>query len=379
MKKKLIMVLVILMVMTTALAGCGGSSDDDTVKIGGLAPLTGDVAVYGIATKQGAEMAFEEINAAGGILDGKQIEFIVYDEKGDTTEAINGFNKLMGDGVVALLGDVTSKPTLAVATEAAAVNLPMITATASTADVTLTGDNVFRTCFIDPFQGKTMAVFAKENLGAESVAIMYNTSDDYSQGMALAFKEKSEELGMEVTNYEGYGNEDVDFKAQLTAINQNNPDVLFLPEYYTKVALIAAQAQEVGCDAQLIGGDGWDGVLETVTSADVVEGTYFCSNYSVDDTSEKTQAFVAAYEEKYGETPNQFAALGYDTAYILANAIDNAGSTDADAIIAALAATDYVGATGSVKFDENGDPIKSAAIIKILGGKHTFDSSVLPE
>ncbi len=355
-----------------------GQDSGEEIFIGGLAPLTGSVAVYGTTATNGANLAFKEINEAGGILGGRQIKYEVLDEKGDSTEAINAYNKLSSQDIVALLGDVTSKPTMAVAEVAASENMPMITATATAADVTTYGSNIFRVCFLDPFQGKTMANFAFDKLGAKKVAVMHNTSDDYSDGIASAFRDEATKLGMEVVADEGYGNDDVDFKTQLTKIAQSGADVLLIPDYYAKVALIATQAKEVGVTATLVGGDGWDGVTATLDegSFDVVEGAYFCNHYSVMDESETVQNFIKDYTEAYGEAPSAFAALAYDAAHILANAIDKAGSTDKDAIIQALADTDYTGVTGHMTFDENGDPVKSVSIIKIVNGEYTFDSTV---
>lgn len=349
----------------------------DKILIGGLAPLTGEVAVYGTSSSNGTKMAFEEINAAGGIL-GKQVEFILLDEKGDSVEAINGFNKLVGENVVAVIGDVTSKPSIAVAEAAAAVNMPMVTPTASHPDVTTAGDNVFRVCFTDPLQGRTMAAFAAENLKAKKVAIMYNTSDDYSQGVAAAYKAEAEKLGLVVTNNEGYSNDDADFKAQLTNIAKNSPDVLFVPDYYAKAALISTQAKEVGLTAVLTGADGWDGVIGSVDAGNLsaVENSYFCSHYSTEDQSEVVQGFIKSYTEKYGQAPDSFAALGYDAAKVVAAAIEKAGSTDKDAMKKALTETNLDCVTGTITFDADGNPVKSLAIIKITDGKYTFDSKV---
>lgn len=357
-----------------------GSSEGDTIVIGGLAPLTGDVAVYGTTATNGVKLAFDEINKAGGVL-GKQIEYNVLDEKGDETEAVNAYNKLLSDGIVALIGDVTSKPSIAVAAEAAAEGTPMVSPTATHPDVTTYGDNIFRVCFLDPFQGKTMAKFAAENLEAKKVAVLYNTSDDYSSGIANAFKETAESLGMEVTAFEGHGAKDVDFKTQLTNISKTEPDALLIPDYYSQIALIAPQAKEVGLKATLLGADGWDGVVGTIDQGnlDVVENSYFCNHYSVKDESEKVQNFIKAYKETYNEDPSAFAALGYDAAYVMANAIEEAGSTDQAAIVDALKNTNYDGVTGSMKFDEDGNPIKAVSIIKIVNGEYIFDSVVQPE
>lgn len=350
----------------------------EKILVGGLAPLTGEVAVYGTSSSNGTKLAIEEINAAGGVL-GKQLEFILLDEKGDPVEALNAYNKLESQGVVAVIGDITSKPSIAVAEAAATSGMPMITPTASHPDVTVAGDNVFRVCFTDPLQGRTMAVFAKENLKASKVAIMYNTSDDYSQGVAAAYKAEAEAQGMVVTNYEGYSNDDVDFKAQLTNIQKNSPDVVFVPDYYAKAALISAQARGVGLTVPLTGADGWDGVVKSVDAGNVavVENSYFCSHYSVQDKSEVIQNFIKKYTEKYGEAPDSFAALGYDAAKVLAAAIEKAGSTDKAAVVKAINETNLEGVTGTITFDENGDPVKSLAIIKIVNGEYTFDSKVM--
>lgn len=362
-------------------AGCTNTAQNggngDTIYIGGLAPLTGDVAVYGNANKKGADLAFEEINAKGGVL-GKQITFETLDEKGDVNEAITAFNRLVSQNMVAFLGDVTSKPTIAVADLAAQENIPMITATATAAEVTQAGDNIFRVCFLDPTQGKTMAQYAKDKLGATTAAIMYNVSDDYSTGLAKAFEEKAKELGMNIVGNETYNESDKDFKSQLTKIAGSNPDVLFLPDYYNNVALIASQVKEVGIQATLLGADGWDGVVKTVNAdnMDSVNGSIFCNHYSAEDPSEKVQTFLTAYKEKYNEDPVSFSALAYDAAYILAQAIEKAGSTDKDAIIQALAETSYDGVTGHISFDSNGDPVKDVSIIKIEDGKYTLAEKV---
>jgi len=351
------------------------SAIEGAVKIGLLAPLTGEVAVYGTAVRNGAELAFEEINAQGGL----QFDVEVLDEKGDVNEAINAYNMLLSKEIAALLGDVTSKPSIAVAELAAEDNVPMITATGTAADITQKGDNIFRTCFMDPTQGKAMATFAKETLKAEKVAIMYNTSDDYSVGVATAFKETAEASGMTVEAYEGYGNDDKDFKTQLTTIGSKDVDVLFVPDYYNKVALIIAQAREVGYDKPILGADGFDGVVGAVSADNtaILNNVYFSNHYSTSDESEKVQSFLKNYQAKYGEMPNSFAALAYDTAYILKDAFERAGSVEPDAVVAALAATDYEGVTGHITFDDNGDSVKGISIIEIKDGQYTLNSKVV--
>jgi len=360
--------------------GSSAPASGEALKLGVLAPLTGEVSVYGVAAKNGIELAIEEINKAGGIL-GSQIELMIEDEKGDVSEAVNGYNKLMSKGMVALLGDVTSKPTMAVAELAAADGLPMITATGTALPITTYGPNVFRTCFTDPFQGRIMAKFAAENLKAKNIAIIYNTSDDYSTGLVTAFEEMAASKGVNIAIKEAYGADDKDFKSQLTKIASTKPDALFVPDYYTKVALIASQAREVGFTGPMLGADGWDGVLGTLDDANksVVNGSYISNHYSAQDTDEKVAGFVKAYTEKYGETPNAFAALGYDAAYMMTQAITTAGSTDAQAIVDAMKAIQFKGVTGNITFDENNNPIKDATILKLMDGEANFDSKVTAE
>lgn len=313
-KKAMALGLVFAMCATIA-AGCGNDNKQqqqpqadgadkqqqqagDEIFIGGLSPLTGDLAVYGTANTKGAEMAFKEINAAGGI-NGAQIKFKTEDEKGDATEAVNAYTKLLDAGVVAILGDVTSAPCAAVADASKDDNMPCITATGTAADITTYGDNYFRVCFTDPLQGKTMATFAADNLEAKTAAILYNVSSDYSDGLKTAFVKQAKEKGLTIVAEESYADQDKDFKAQLTTIAGQKPDVLFIPDYYSKVSLIANQAKAVGCEAVLLGADGWDGVMETLdaSATDVVEGAYFCNHYSAEDENPVVQNFIKNYKE----------------------------------------------------------------------------------
>ena len=386
--KKRILAALMALAMLGAFSGCSntgdggsasGGSDSDTIRIGGLAPLTGDAASYGVAVNNAIQMAVEDINANGGI-DGKQIKYIYYDEKGDTTEATNAYNKLVQDDkVVAIIGDVTTKPTLAVAQTSQQDNIPIITATATAAEVTLTGPNIFRACFTDPFQGELMASYASEKLGATKVAVLSDMADDYSSGIAEAFVAKAEELGMQVVADEKYQDGDVDFKSQLTNIKGQNPDVLFLPVYYEDLRLISAQAKEVGVTAQLCGADGWDSVLTDNFDSSVLNGGVFCSQYSTESTDERVQNFISAYKEKYEMDPNMFAVLAYDATNMMAQAISDAGSTDSQAIIDAMAALEYDGLTGHMTFDEDRNPQKSAVIVSIQDDAYKFVENYDPE
>ena len=360
------------------------SGDAETIKIGMLAPLTGEVAEYGVAVANGVRLYVEEYNAAGG-MNGKQIVLVEYDEEGDSAKAVTGYNSLVDQGVAAIIGDVTTGPTVAVVVESQQDNMPMITASATAAAVTVDPDsgavyeNMFRSCFIDPFQGEKMATFAYEELGAKTAAILYNTGIDYSVGLTEAFEAKAAELGLEVVAVESYADGAVDFTSQLTNIAAKTPDVLFVPDYYSVVALVATQADAAGVTATMLGADGWDTVLQVVEDASLLEGAYYCAGYSKNDTTEAVQDFIAAYEAKYGSTPNMFAAQAYDAAAILFAALEQVdesltvGSDEyKEAVIAALNATDMECVTGHVTYDELNNPEKSAAIIQIKDGAESF-------
>ena len=390
-KKRSIFAMMLAAVMClTLLAGCGsepGSASGDTIKVGILGPHTGDTAVYGLAVKNAATLYFDEINANGGI-NGKQIELIVYDNKGNDAESINSFNRMVSEGMTALLGDVLTGNTIAVVGEAYPINMPMITASATAAAVTVGEDgtvysNVFRTCFIDPFQGEKMAQYASEVLGATTAAILYENGDDYSTGLKESFENKCSELGVEIVAVEAFSNGDTNFKAQLTNIHSKSPDVVFVPAYYEVDGMIVTQARQIGSDAIYMGGDGWSDVVK-YASAEDLEGSVFCSAYAP-GSSDAVIAFEEAYIEKYGkDTLNMFAANAYDAAMILCNALSIAEESGAEtgsdeykqAVIDAMRdnSGDISGVTSDgYAFDQYNNPIKDAVIIKVTGGEPTFD------
>lgn len=357
-----------------AASSAAGTASGDTIKIGGLAPLSGSVSVYGIATNNGVQLAVKAANDAGGI-NGKKIEYISYDEKGDATEATNAYNKLVeNDKVVALVGDVTSTPTLAVAQAAVKDNLPMISATATAAGVTATGANVFRACVTDPFQGELMASYTAKKLGAKTAAILYNMADDYSSGVAEAYKAAAQAAGVTVVAEEKFQTNDVDFKSQLTSIKGKNPDVLFLPVYYQDLAQIAVQAKQLGIKSKLMGVDGWDGVLDKIdkSNVDALQGSYFCSQYTAESTDSKVQDFIKTYKSTYNAEPNMFAVLGYDAMSMMIQAIKDAGSTEPGKINKAMADIKFKGLTGDITFDKDRNPVKTCAILTIKDGAYKF-------
>ena len=396
--KKLISIVLVVMLAVACLAGLGCKKEADTIKVGILGPHTGEYAVYGLAVRNGAQLYFDQVNAAGGV-NGKQIQAIVYDQKGDSTEAITAFTRMVDEGITALIGDVLTGNTIAVVGEAYPINMPMITASATAESVTVSETdgtvftNVFRTCFIDPFQGERMAAYAAEKLGFKTAAMIVQTGNDYAIGLAEAFKAKCAEVGIEVLVEEGYAESDVDFNAQLTNILAANPDCVFCPNYYENDGMIVKQARALGLTATFLGGDGWAGVSQYAT-AEELEGSYFCSAYAP-GSSEAVIAFEEAYTAAYGaDTLNMFAATGYDAAMLLVAALkkveaDVAAAVEAgeepmkpgsdeykQAILDAIRTEgpSVVGVTSAVgyTFDENNNPIKDAVIMVLTDGVETF-------
>jgi len=365
--------------------GCGPGTDDgaageggkEPIRVGHFASLTGDTATFGQSTDRGIRMAVEEINGRGGVL-GRPIEVISEDDRSITEEARTAAQKLIQrDRVVALLGEVASSRSLAAAPEAQRARIPMISPASTNPKVTEVGDFVFRTCFIDPFQGAVMARFAHEDLKARRVAILFDFKQDYSVGLADFFRKTFRELGGEIVADERYTSGDIEFRAQLTTIRAARPDAVFVPGYYTELGLIAKQARELGLDAPLLGGDGWDSAKTLEIGGPAVEGYYFSNHYAADSDSPKVRAFVARYRELHGEVPDAMAALGYDAAGILADAIARAGDTAGEKLRDAIAATkDYDGVTGRISIGADRNARKDAVVLKIEGGRFRFYRSV---
>jgi len=374
------------LVLLGALLACGSGGDDGAagsagspraIPIGHVASLTGDTATFGQSTDRGMRMAIEEINARGGAL-GRPLELLSEDDRSITEEARTAALKLLQrDQVVALLGEIASSRSLAAAPEAQRAQIPMISPGSTNPKVTEVGDYIFRACFIDPFQGTVMARFASEELGAKKVAILFDFKQDYSVGLADFFRKTFTQLGGQIVADERYTSGDIEFRAQLTTIRAAKPDAIFVPGYYTELGLIAKQARELGIDVPLLGGDGWDSEKTLEIGGAAVEGYYFSTHYAADSDSPKVQAFVAQYKEKYHETPDAMAALGYDTAGILADALTRAGDTSGAKLRDAIAATQgYEGVTGLISIDPARNARKDAVVLKIEGGKFKFYRSV---
>ncbi|MEN6479173.1 MAG: ABC transporter substrate-binding protein [Anaerolineales bacterium] len=346
------------------------------IKIAVLAPLSGDVKTFGESTRNGALMAFEEAKAAGW-----EIEPIIADSKCDPQEAANAANKVVfEDGVHYILGEVCSSASIPISEIAEANGVVQVTPASTSMTVTLNDDDstkeyVYRACFTDPFQGRVMAQVAIDDLGAKTAGVLYDVGNDYTKGLAEAFIKTFTELGGKIVVEETYTKDDTDFSAVLGKVAAADPDVLFLPDYYAKNNLIAAQAKEKGITATFLGGDGWD---SPDLAIEYFEGGYFSNHYSPEDPRPVLQAFVAAYKAKYGSTPDALATLGYDAARLLLQGISEAGVDDPEAVKDALANIKYEGVSGTITYDEQHNPIKNAAVNKIVNGKPVFFKSVAP-
>lgn len=364
----------------TASDGTSGSTSSvGHIVVGEVGSFTGDTATFGISTHQGIELATKELNASGGLL-GKQVAIVKYDNQGKEEEAATATNRLINqDKVVAILGEVASRRSKAMAPIAQSHKIPMVSPSSTNPEVTLIGDYIFRVCFIDPFQGAVMARFAFDNLKAKKIAVLRDVGQDYSVGLADAFVDTFKKLGGEIVADLSYTEKDVDFKAQLTSMRSLKPDALFVPGYYTQVGLIARQARELGLKIPLMGGDGWDSPKLFEIGGKALDGSYISNHYSPDDKAELVQNFIQRYKEAYGSVPDGLAAQGYDAALVLFDAIKRAGSVEPKAIRDALAATkDFQGVTGKISIDDKRNAMKPAVVLKIEDGKFKYVTSINP-
>jgi len=350
-----------------------------TLKIGEVDPLTGGISQFGIGCHQGITLAFEELNAAGGVL-GKKIELVTEDDQSKPGQSATVVRKLITqDKVVAILGDATSSATLESAPIAQSDKIPMITPSATNPRITEVGDFIFRVCFLDEFQGRVIARFAKQNLKAQHVAILTDTKQDYSVDLAKFFKDEFTKLGGTISVEQSYSTGDSDFRAQLTSIRAAKPDAIYVPGYYQEVGLIIRQGRQIGLKMPFIGCDGWANQALLDIGGKAVEGCYFTNHFSPDDQAANVKEFIEKYRQKYGSVPDTFGALGYDAARLLAGAIQRAGTTETTAIRDALAKTaDFEGVTGRISFDPNRNASKPGLVVTIKGGRFEIAERIQP-
>ena len=379
-------------VMALSLAGCsGGSMDDsssssakasgDSITIGTVTTNSGTAAAYGEAEVKGFELAVSEINAKGGI-NGKKVKLESMDDKGDATEASNAYNKLAGDNnVLAVAGPTISATTAAVAPLADQSKLVTI-APAATSDSIETGNYLFRTCFKDSYQGEVAARFAAENLKVKKVAVLYGTGDPYSSGVGEAFAKAAEKLGLEVVDKESSSSaDDTEYSSQLQKIQASGAELLYAPYYYSVAGpYIIPQARSVGFEGYVMGPDGYDG-LKLTGDKSQYNKTYYTTHYSADDnTNTKVQDFIKSYKSKNNAEPNTFAALGYDTIYMIKQAIEKAGeNATREDVRNVVAGMTFDGVTGKFTMDKSGSPTKSVTVLEMKDGKPVYNTTVQPK
>ena len=368
------------------LAGCGSQPVDNShIRVGVMGPYTGDVAQYGLAVRSGALLYIKKFNEQG-ILNGKVIEAIAEDEKGDSTEAILVYNKLIDEGVTAIIGDVTSTPTIALAQKSVLDTIPCVTASATAGDVVVHGNNMFRACITDPFQGRVMAEFAYKQ-GYRNIGTIFNSGGDYETGVNDAFVKHADELGIQVASQQGYPEGAVDFNAQLTTIISKKPDAIFCPNYYQDDGKIVTQARQLGYTEVIMGSDGWPNIIggkQDYASAADLNNCFYNSSFVASNTDKKVQDFVAAYQEEYQSAPTNFCALGYDAAMIVCQAlavVEKAGYTLGTleyrkATIEAIASNKVDGVTGAISYNGSGDPVKSTLIVAFQDGKEVIYDTI---
>jgi len=380
MRRRFLWIFAVLVSLVVLPACGGGTASDDTIKIAILTPLSGDVATFGQSIHDGAMLAIDAVNADGGVL-GRQVEVIVEDSQCSPEAAVSAANKVIDqDGVQFIIGEVCSSASIPVSEVAMAKGVFQITGPSTNPNVTVdengnTKDLVFRACFIDPFQGTVAAKFAGEELGAKTAAILLDQGNDYVRGLSEYFRDSFEAAGGEVVVWESYTGEDQDFSAILTKVKDADPDVLYIPDYYSTVNLIAAQAREKGITAVMMGGDGWD---STDLDLEAVDGGYFTNHYSAEDPRPEVQDFVKMYQEEYGSAPDAFATLGHDAASILLMAIEAADSDDPAAVAAAAESGEFPVVTGNISYDASHNPVKSAVILQVKDGAISYMDTIAP-
>ena len=387
-KKKWMSLVLASAMAVTALAGCGSSADDKgssdsgeaVFKIGGTGPLTGDYAIYGKAVQNGIELAVKEINEAGGI-NGIQVEYKFEDDEADAEKAVNAYNTLKDWGMQIMVGATTSGACESVVAETANDNMFQLTPSGTSLNA-VQYDNAFRMCFSDPAQGTVSAQYIAKNNLAKKIAVIYDSSNTYSSGIYENFAKEAKNQGLEVVSAEAFTAEsNKDFSVQLQKAKDNGAEMVFLPIYYQEASLILAKAKEMGYAPVFFGCDGMDGILSLNNfDTSLAEGLMLMTPFSADAEDEKTQNFVKAYEEAYGDTPNQFAADAYDSVYVVKAAAEKAELTPdmsasdmCDALKGAMTEITFDGLTGkNITWEANGEPTKDPIAVKIEGGKYVF-------
>lgn len=361
----------------------GGSGASDPILIGHYGSLTGSKATFGKSTDNGIKLAVKEVNAAGGVTVGgvkRMVSLISEDTEGKAEKAGTVVTKLITkDKVSAVLGEVASSITLAGAPVAQQFGVPMITPSSTNPDCTKVGDMVFRVCFIDPFQGYACAKFARENLKLDSVAVLFDQAGAYSVGLKDEFIKAFEGMSGKIVSIQAYSEGDSDFKAQLTRIREAKPQAIFVPGYYTEVANIALQSRQLGMEVPLIGGDGWDSEDLAKNAGKAIEGSYYSNHYASDQPTKEIQDFVASYKADFGGTPDGLAALGYDAAKLLFDAMGRSKSLGGKDLRDAIAAAkDFKGVTGTISLNADRDAVKSAVMVQMKGGVPVYAATVEP-
>lgn len=359
--------------------GCPPKGDGE-ILVGEYGSLTGSEATFGESTHNGIMMAIDEVNVAGGV-NGRTIRVLTEDDQSRAEEAANAVSKLISqDGVVAVLGEVASSNSLAAAPICQSNKIPMITPSSTNPTVTEKGDYIFRMCFLDSYQGESMANYLTRQLGMKTAAILIDVKSDYSTGLATFFERAFIANGGRIVGKQSYAKSDDDFRPQLTALRATNPQVLFIPGYYNNIGQIAIQARDLGMRMPLAGGDGWESPKLVEIGGKALEGSFYSNHYFAGDPAPVVRDFVEKYRERYGQTPDALAALGYDAAMVLADSLKRAGSTDGPAIRDAIASTrEFGGVTGSITLGPDRNPLgKKLVIVEIRNGRLTLKDTVEP-
>ncbi len=356
--------------------GCG--REPEHLRIGGVAPLTGESASFGQSGRRGSELAVEQWNARGGLL-GRRIRLVVADDKGDPAEGAIVVTRLIKQHkVVGLVGLPVTKVALAGAPIAQSAGIPLVASSATNAKVTEVGDFIFRACLIDSFQGSMGARFAFQDLKARRAACLFDLGNDYPKGLAEVFQAAFTGLGGEVVGFEGHAPGNPDFHAALAKAIRARPDLIYVPDYYGDAALVVRQARRLGFRGPILGADGWDSTRLPELAGRDLENTYFTTLFSEADPSPAVQTFVRAYQAKYGAPPDGHAAMGYEAAVILLDGIRRAGTTDGWAIRDALARTRLHLVTGRMTFDARRNPIKPLVIMEFKEGRRAYRTTLAP-